>query len=171
MPPRTLYLKLFVAVAFALLSLAASAQTAPVRIQQPVPPHPGPMAGGAHPHQQPCWQVAGISKSALDQRRVIQQRTRAEIQAVCAEAGLNPQQRQQKMKQIHEQAKQQLDALVSPAQMQELKSCQMSRNHGGSHGGGHPGIGGGHGPCGELPVKGGPKPPPGAKPEEVEPED
>jgi len=168
MPKCALPLSLFVVVAFAPLS---AAQSAPVRIQQPIPVHPGPMARGAHPHQEPCWQVAGISKSAMDQRRIIQQRTRSEVEAVCADSSLTPQQRQLKMRQIHEQGKQELDALVSPAQMEELKSCQMSRNHGGGHGGGHPGIGGGHGPCGQLPVKGGPKPPPGGKPEDVEPED
>ena len=171
MPKCVFSLSLAVVVAVAVLTVQASPQTTPVRIQQPIPVHPGPGAAGAHPRQEPCWQVAGISKSAMAERRAIQQRTRSEVEAVCAESSLTPQQRQQRIRQIHEQAKQQLDALVSPAQMQELKSCQMSRNHGGGHGGGHPGIGGGHGPCGELPAKGGPKPPAGGKPEDVEPED
>lgn len=171
MSKRFLFPSLFVVVVFAPLILRTSAQTAPVRIQQPIPVHPGPTAHPVHPHQEPCWQVAGISKTAMDQRRAVQQRTRSEVQAVCAESSLTPQQRQQKIRLIHERAKQQLDALVSPAQMQELKSCQMSRNHGGGHGGAHPGIGAGMGPCGELPAKGGPKPPPGGKPSDVEPED
>jgi hypothetical protein len=51
-----------------------------------------------------------------------------------------------------------------------MKSCQMSRNHGGAHpGGGHPAAGGGHGPCGELPSglhpPRTPNPSPGGKPE------
>jgi hypothetical protein len=49
--------------------------------------------------------------------------------------------------------------------MEELKSCQMSRNHGGGHpGAGHPSTGV-HGPCGELPSKSSPTPSPGNKPE------
>jgi hypothetical protein len=50
---------------------------------------------------------------------------------------------------------------VTPQQMEALKSCQMSRSHPNPHpGGGHPAVGGGRGPCGELPpVKSGPKPP------------
>ena len=171
MPPRALSLGLLVLVSFASLRLLASAQAAPARIQQPAPARPGPVAGGVHPHQEPCWQVAGISKSAINQRRAIQQKMRSEVQAVCADSSLSPQQRQQRIRQIHEQSKHELDALVSPAQLEQLKSCQMSRNHSGGHGGGHPGLGAGHGPCGEAPAKGGPKPPAGAKPEDVEPED
>jgi hypothetical protein len=50
--------------------------------------------------------------------------------------------------------------------MQEMKSCQMSRNHGGGHpGAAHPSAGGGHGPCGELPSRPKPTPSPGSKPE------
>ncbi len=158
---------LLLAVAFASFFQHSAAQVAPI----PAPGRPGgPMVRTPHPHQTPCWQVAGISKGAMQQRRAIQMRTRSEVEAACADASLTPQQRQQKIRQIHEQSKQQLDALVSPQQMEELKSCQMSRNHGGGHGGGHPGFGGGHGPCGALPSKGGPKPPNGSKPEDVEPE-
>jgi hypothetical protein len=163
-------------VLFGVLVLAGLGQQAvgqgiPVRVQQPVPMHPGPMARSPQPHQPPCWQEAGISKAAMDQRAAIQRRTRSEVEAVCAETSLTPQQRQQKIRQIHEQAKQEMDALVSPQQMESLKSCQMSRNHGGGHPGvAHPSVGGGHGPCGELPSgSNGPKPPnptsPGAKPE------
>ena len=108
----------------------------------------------------------------MEQRNAIQRKTRSEVEAVCAETGLTPQQRQQKIRQIHEQAKQGMDALVSPQQMESLKSCQMSRNHGGAHTGvPHPSAGGGHGPCGEMPTRSGPTPttppgsPPAAKPE------
>lgn len=151
------------ALVFAPYGQRLAAQVTPPRIQGPVTRQPG-TAGAQHVRQQPCWEVAGISKSAMEQRRGIQQRTRSEIEAVCADAALSPQQRQQRIRQIHEQSKHELDALVSPQQMQSLKSCQMSRGHGGGHPGmGHPGVGGGHGPCGELPAKEGPKSPPGEK--------
>lgn len=168
MPTRAFSLStcLFAATVFALLCQHAAAQTAPVRIQQPVPAHPGV---GTQPHQEPCWAVAGISRGAMQQRQAIQRRTRSEVEAVCADAALSQQQRQEKIRQIRQQSKAELDGLVSPSQMEELKSCQMSRNHGGGHGGMHPG--GGHGPCGELPAKGGPKPPASGKPEDVEPEE
>jgi hypothetical protein len=50
--------------------------------------------------------------------------------------------------------------------MEEMKSCETSRNHGEGHpGGGHPAVSGGHGPCGELPSHSGPTPSPGGKSE------
>jgi hypothetical protein len=163
---------LFVVVVLA-TPVEPAAQSMPVHVQQPVP---GAVVRAPQPHQPPCWQEAGISKSAMEQRRAIQRRTRAEVEAVCAESSLTPGQRQQKIRQIHEQAKQEVDALVTPQQTEALKSCQMSRNHGGGHPGvPHPPAGGGHGPCGELPSSRNPTnpphPSPGGKPEpEPEPE-
>lgn len=152
---------LFPIVAFAAISQYASAQSLPVRI----PGRPVTAAHPQQPHQPPCWEVAGISKSAMEQRQAIQRRTRSEVEVVCADPSLSQQQRQQKIRQIHEQAKQELDALVSPQQMQALKSCQQARNHGGGHPGpGHPSASRGHGPCGEMPSNPAPNQPPGNKP-------
>ena len=147
------------------ISQHASAQSLPVRIPEPTPGRPVTAAHPQQPHQPPCWEVAGISKSAMEQRQAIQQRTHSEVEAVCADPSLTPQQRQQKIRQIHEQAKQELDALVSPQQMEALKSCQEARNHGGSHPApGHPSASAGHGPCGEMPSTPAPNPPPSSKP-------
>jgi hypothetical protein len=156
---------MFLTIAFVALSQHASAQSLPVRIPQPVPGRPVTTAHPQQPHQPPCWEVAGISKSVMEQRQAIQQRTRSEVEAVCADPSLSRQQRQQRIREIHEQAKQELDALVSPQQMEALKSCQQARSHGGSHPHpGHPSASGGHGPCGEMPSAPSPNPPPGNKP-------
>lgn len=150
---RVPFSPLVLALMLAGLSLLASApraraQTAPVRGQVPVPGRPS-----ATPRQEPCWQVAGISKTAMEQRHSIEQSVHSQVEAVCADSSLTQQQRQQKIRQIHEQAKQQMDALVTPQQMQELRSCQQARNHGGgAHLGGGHAAGGGHGPCGEMPA-------------------
>jgi len=144
---------------------AAQAVPAPVA---PFPTRPGNVARAPQAKQPPCWEVAGVPKSAIEERRAIQQRIHSEVEAVCADSSLTQQQRQQKIREIHEQAKQQLDALVTPEQQQALKSCQASRNHGGTHpGAAHPSVGANHGPCGELPSKTGPapNPSPGSKPE------
>ncbi len=154
---------LFLTIAFAAISQYAPAQALPVHIPDPVPGRPVTTAHPKQPHEPPCWQVAGISKSAIDQRQAIQQRTRSEVEAVCADPSLSQQQRQQKIREIHEQAKQELDALVSPQQMEALKSCQQARNHGGSHPApGHASAS--HGPCGEMPSAPAPNPPPSSKP-------
>ena len=168
----SLSLCLFVVVVFALPGQRAAAQSYPIRAQLPLPPHPGPVVRAPQVHEPPCWQEAGISKAAMDERAAIGRRTRAEVEAVCADSALTPQQRQQRIRQIHEQAKQEQDALVTPQQMEAWRSCQASRSHPNPHpGGGHPAVGGGRGPCGELPATPGPKPPnptnppPAGKPE------
>jgi hypothetical protein len=104
------------------------------------------------PHQEPCWQEAGISKSVMQERRNLEQSTRAEIQSICANSSLTPQQRREQIRAIHERTRQQVEALVSPQQRDALKACQQARS------GAHPGAGGfhgggggrGEGPCGEL---------------------
>ena len=172
MPKRSLPLSicLFMVVVFAAIGQRAAAQNPPIRVQ-PLPRHSGTIARVPQVHQPPCWEVAGISRSAMEQRHAIEQRTRSGVEAVCADSSLSPQQRQQKIRQIHEQGKHELDALVSPQQMVALKSCQMSRNHREGHpGGGHRAARDGHGPCGEMPYRSGPNPPQGGKPE-AEPED
>jgi hypothetical protein len=145
------------------LSAAASAQTAPVRTPVPNPiPGKTPAANpNAHPHQEPCWQVAGISKATMDQRRSLQESARSQVAAVCADSSLTAQQRQEKIRQIHQQTQQELNGLINPQQMEAMKTCQQSRSHANPHpgGGGHPAGGGGHGPCGELPAPGAGKSP------------
>jgi hypothetical protein len=129
---------------FSGLVVAAVAQ-APVR---PIPPpSSSPHAGPARP--EPCWQVAGVTKSALQQRRVITQQAR-QITSVCANSSLSLAQKRQEVQQIHRQERQQIDALITPAQQQTMRSCQEHRNPG-HISGGYVGGGHGNGPCGETP--------------------
>ena len=115
---------------------------------RPIPPSASsPHAGPARP--EPCWQVAGVTKSALQQRRVIAQQARQEITSVCANSSLSLAQKRQQIQQIHRQERQQIDALITPAQQQTMRSCQEQRNPGHT-GGGHLGGGHGGGPCGEM---------------------
>ena len=160
--PPSLRACLFLVGASIAISQHAPAQSLPV---QHLPGRPVSVPHPQQPHEPPCWQVAGISKSVMEQRQAIQQRTRSEVEAVCADPSLTQQQRQQKIREIHEQAKQELDALVLPQQMEALKSCQQARNHGGSHPApGHPSANAGRGPCGEMPAAPTPTPPPSSKP-------
>jgi hypothetical protein len=87
----------------------------------------------------------------MEQRRNIEQSTRAEIQSVCANSSLTPQQRREQMRAIRERSRQQMDALISPQQREALKACRESRGKGHVGGGGfHGGGERGEGPCGEL---------------------
>ena len=120
--------------------LAASGNLLPAKINQSM-------------RQPPCWEEAGISKSAMQQRRMIEQSAKSEIAAVCADPGLSQSQKQERIRQIHQQTRQKIEGLVTPAQQQAMKACQEARGGGHPGGGIHMGAGGGGGgPCGKLPV-------------------
>lgn len=116
--------------------------------QVPMPPVRGGGTGTRRPRQEPCWQVAGISKGAMEQERVVRQQARQEVEAVCANSSLTLQQKRQQIREIREKEKQQIDTIVSPQQREALRACREERGQGGH---GH-GMGGGHGsgPCGEM---------------------
>jgi len=85
----------------------------------------------------------------MEQRHLIGQQTRQEVEAVCANASLPAAQKQERIRAIHQEERQRMDALISPAQREAMRTCQQQR--GGVHvGGGHVG-GHGAGPCGTLP--------------------
>ena len=101
--------------------------------------------------QEPCWQVAGVSKSAIQQRQALQRSARQEIESVCANPSLSVTQKRERIREIHQQEHQQVEGLISPQQQEAIRACQQSR-------GGHLGGGGGHstgghiaGPCGTIP--------------------
>lgn len=135
------------------VSSVAIAQTAPVRVPN----------SKTRTHQEPCWEVAGISKSTMDQRRSLAQGTRSQVQSVCGDSTLTASQKREKIRQIREEAKMQEERLISQEQLQALHSCQTARGH--SPTGVHPS--GGHGtsgPCGELPANSMPSTGEGKKP-------
>ena len=111
-----------------------------------------PVARMQAAHEKPCWEVAGISKSAIAERRRIEQETRSQVQSVCNDSSLNEQQKREKIREIRQQSHQQIEGLVSPQQQEALKACQSERTaaRGGSAGHGAGGIRRGEGPCGEM---------------------
>jgi hypothetical protein len=101
--------------------------------------------------REPCWQVAGVSKSAMQQRRVIAQQARQEVESVCANSSLSVQQKRERIREIHQRERQQVEALITPQQQAAMRACQEQRGGGHSSGGGHLGGGHGAGPCGTMP--------------------
>lgn len=100
--------------------------------------------------REPCWQVAGVSRSAMEQRHALALQTRQQVEAVCADSSLSGAQKQQRIRKIHQQERIQVEALVSPAQREAMHVCQQSRGAGGG-----PSVGGsGEGPCGNRPASG-----------------
>lgn len=101
----------------------------------------------------PCWQQAGIQKSAMEQRWAVERETRSQVQAVCSNSSLTPQQKRQQVTEIRQQGRQKMEGLITPEQEKTLTACQQERGMG-HPGGGHEGMGGG---CGEW-QNGGPHP-------------
>ena len=133
------------AVIFVLCAASLLAQSTPPPSSQT----PSARRGGG----EPCWQQAGIQKSVIEQRWSIERDARTQVEAVCSNSSLTPQQKQQQAREIHQQAKQKMEGLMTADQEKALTACQQAR--GGNHaGGGREGTGGG---CGEWP-RGGSRP-------------
>jgi len=116
--------------------------------QAPIRTRPSTAPGTTKPRLEPCWEVAGVSKAAIQQRRVITQQARQQVEAVCANSSLSIQQKRQQIQQIRQRERQEIEGVITLAQQEAMRSCQEGRN-GGHGGGGH--LGGGHGgPCGEM---------------------
>jgi TolA-binding protein len=123
------------------LACPLAAQTA----ASPISPRPTTPTRQAR--QSPCWQQAGISQSAIEQRKQIEESTHGQVESVCNDSSLTPQQKQQKIHQLHQEAQQQMQGLITPQQEQALKSCREKRGEGPHMGGMHRGGGG---PCAEM---------------------
>jgi len=108
--------------------------------------HPSPT-----PKQIPCYEVAGVSKAALDERRIVTQNANAQVEAVCANVALTPQQRAEEIRQIRQQQRTQLNSIITPQQQEAIKECNQARNPSrGAAASHHPAPGPARGPCGEL---------------------
>lgn len=100
-------------------------------------------------NSEPCWKQVGIPQSVAQKHRQLQQSARSEVQSVCKDSSLSTQQKQEKIKQIREQTRQQMEGLLTSQQEQQLKACRQQHGSGG-HGGQKRAGRGGENPCGEL---------------------
>jgi hypothetical protein len=172
--PRALSLALAL---LALIALPAFGQTAAGVPGSSAPPNSYPGAGANNPgsnapgrrgqRQQPCWQVAGISQATFQQHHQIEENTHSQVQSVCSNTSLNPQQKQAQIRQIREQAEKEMQNLVSPQQQESLRACREQRGEQRGGGGGTR-RGGSEGGCGEMPAgngaRNGSKPQPQSEP-------
>jgi hypothetical protein len=139
---------LFIAM---LLSFSASAFWA----QDSAPPANNTPAPSPRNHQEPCWKQAGLSRSVMEQHRSIEADAHSQVASVCENSSLTPAQKQQQVREIHHQAEQKMNALITPEQQATLHACQQQRRaaNGAPNGERHPGGGG---PCGNFAASQGP---------------
>jgi hypothetical protein len=105
--------------------------------------------GNGAGRREPCWKVAGIAPSVLQQRRSLEQNAKSQIAAVCADSSLSAQQRAAQIKAIHQQTEQALQALLTPQQEEALKACRAAREGGKENPHPEPPKTQATGPCGE----------------------
>lgn len=107
----------------------------------------------ARMRQEPCWQQVGISKEVIEQRDAVARDTRSQVESVCADTSLTPQQKKEKVHEIRQEGKQKTEGLIGQQQLEQLQACQKERmaSHPSSAGAQHPGGG----PCGEMTSPGG----------------
>jgi len=80
--------RVFLSLAAGIVLSAAAAGQAPIRGGTT----PGPVPGTSG-RAEPCWEVAGISRSAMEQRHTIAEQARGEVETVCANSELSPEQK------------------------------------------------------------------------------
>jgi hypothetical protein len=91
---------------------------------------------------EPCWEVAGIQKSAIEQLRATERETHSQVEAVCANTSLTPKEKHEQIHELREQRREKVEGLITPEQRKALESCRQER--GMEHQGG-----GMHDECGE----------------------
>jgi hypothetical protein len=79
----------------------------------------------------------------MEQHRAIERDAHTQVNAVCENSSLTPRQKQQQAREIRQQAKQKMDALLTPDQREALHACQETRAEDRPHEGHH-----NEGPCG-----------------------
>lgn len=104
---------------------------------------PGSANGAAK--REPCWQQAGVQKSVMRELASIQREAHAQVEGVCSNTALTPQQKHQQVREIHGQALQKMSGLVTPDQRKALLECreeERAANHPNAGGRGAGGCGG-----------------------------
>jgi hypothetical protein len=115
--------------------------TPPPTSNAPLRAHPGRRVNA-----EPCWQLAGIDKSVMEQRSAIERDTHSQVEGVCSNSSLSPQQKRQQIREIRTQAHQKMEGMITAEQQNALTSCQQQRspNRPGNAGSGA------RGDCGEM---------------------
>ncbi len=135
--------KLFCPLALLLCAGTMLAQSTPPTTNPPSQTRPMHRGGDN------CMQQAGIQPSVMDQIHSIAQEAHSQIENVCSNTSLTPQQKQQQAREIREKAMQKREGLLTADQQKALMECQQARSGNHPNGGGpHEGMGGG---CGEMP--------------------
>jgi hypothetical protein len=136
--------KFFCSLVLLLFAGTLRAQSDPQTTTPPAPSRPM--------RQENCFQQAGLQRSAVERIRTIGRDTRSQIEGVCSNSSLTPQQQNQQVREIRDKAMQERAGLMTADQQKAVTACQQAKH------GYHPAASGarqGHlGGCGEMPRSG-----------------
>src|SRR5258708_36568785 len=83
--------------------------------QAPIRTRPSTAPGTTNPRLEPCWEGAGVSKAAIQQRRMITQQARQQGEAAGANASPSIQQKREQIQQIRHRERQEIEAVTAAA--------------------------------------------------------
>jgi hypothetical protein len=95
---------------------------------QPAQPQPGtPRSHPYRRHEPPCWRQAGIAPEMVNQRWKIEDDAKTQINAVCSDPTLGPQQKTEKIHEINNDRDEQITRLIPANQLTAFNACQAKR--------------------------------------------
>jgi len=115
-----------VALLFLLLGVSGFAQSAPADDDQAAPSETAPTARAQRRRSSgpPCWRQAGLTPEMVNQKWQIEEQQKQNIAAVCSETSTGPQQKHDKIEQIHAKTAQELAKVVPAEELAKFNKCQ-----------------------------------------------
>jgi len=114
-----------VSLLFLMITVSGFAQSAPATDDQGSPSDvPGRPIHRMHRGGTTCWREAGMTPDMVNQRWKIEDNQKVRIAAVCSEPKTTPQQKHDKIEQIHADTKQEIAQLVPAEELAKFNKCQ-----------------------------------------------
>ena len=122
-----------VSLLFLILAASGLPQSAPSDEDQAAPQDTQPSAPAQHlrSYGQPCWKQAGMTPDMVNKKWQIEEQQKQNIAAVCGETSTGPQQKHDKIEQIHAKTAQDLAKVVPAEDLSKFNKCQaeLQKSH------------------------------------------
>lgn len=101
-------------------------QSAPAADEQPAPTETQPSARAQRRRGfgAPCWKQAGMTPQMVNQKWQIEEQQKQSIAAVCSDQSTGPQQKHDKIEQIHANTAQDLAKLIPAEELAKFNRCE-----------------------------------------------
>lgn len=118
----------FIAALFLTLAVPVFAQSDATTQDSPAENQPVPHR--AH-FQTPCWKQAGMTPDMVNKRWQLESQQKGRIAQVCTDSSTSPQQKHDKIEQIHADTDQAIAQLIPTKELKAFNSCQaeLDRRH------------------------------------------